>query len=142
MRIIGLIAILTVIPLAMGDVTIFFDLPCVLIVLGGTIGMLLWAGASIGSMFKAVFSGNATLEELQTGVQGWRLARVFTIAAGVMGTLIGYTLMLKEMDDPAAIGPGMAMALLTTFYGIVLSFAICLPLQARLQERAEETSSE
>jgi len=142
MRIIGLIAILTLILLAMGDVTLFFNMPSVLIVLGGTIGMLLWAGASIGSMFKAVFSGNATLEELQAGVNGWRLARVFTIAAGVMGTVIGLILMLHKMDDPAAIGPAMAVAMLTTFYGIVLSFAICLPLQARLQERAEEASSE
>ena len=142
MRIIGLIAIFTLILLAMGDVTIFIDIPCVLIVLGGTIAMLLWAGASIRFMFKAVFSRNATLEELQAAIKGWRLARVFTIAAGIMGTLIGYVLMLKNMDDPAAIGPGMALALLTTFYGIVLSFAICLPLQARLQERAEEASSE
>lgn len=42
-------------------------------------------------------------------------------AFGMIGTLIGLIIMLGNMDDPAAIGPGMAVALLTTLYGAMLA---------------------
>jgi len=41
-------------------------------------------------------------------------------AMGMIGTLIGLVAMLLKMDDPAAIGPAMAVALLTTFYGALI----------------------
>ena len=44
----------------------------------------------------------------------------------------------RVIDDPAAIGPGMALALLGTMYAIVLGYGVCLPLQAGLKERAGE----
>jgi chemotaxis protein MotA len=53
-------------------------------------------------------------------------------AFGMIGTLIGLVIMLGNMDDPAAIGPGMAVALLTTLYGAVIANVICLPLAEKL----------
>jgi chemotaxis protein MotA len=49
-------------------------------------------------------------------------------AFGMIGTLIGLVIMLGNMDDPASIGPGMAVALLTTLYGAVIANVVCLPL--------------
>jgi len=49
----------------------------------------------------------------------------FAPALGMIGTLIGLVQMLQTMDDPSTIGPSMAVALLTTFYGLVFGFLIC-----------------
>lgn len=53
-------------------------------------------------------------------------------AFGMIGTLMGLVAMLQNLDDPAAIGPGMALALLTTFYGAVIANLIFLPLATKL----------
>jgi chemotaxis protein MotA len=43
--------------------------------------------------------------------------------------------MLKNMDDPAAIGPGFAIANLTTIYALIMAFAVCLPVYRSLERR-------
>ncbi|MBY0585829.1 MotA/TolQ/ExbB proton channel family protein [bacterium] len=53
-------------------------------------------------------------------------------AFGMIGTLIGLVAMLANLSDPSAIGPGMAVALLTTLYGAVIANAICLPMADKL----------
>jgi chemotaxis protein MotA len=53
-------------------------------------------------------------------------------AFGMIGTLVGLVQMLGNMDDPSAIGPAMAVALLTTLYGAVISNLICLPISDKL----------
>src|SRR5690554_4975613 len=60
------------------------------------------------------------------------------LAMGMIGTLIGLVAMLANMDDPKAIGPAMAVALLTTLYGAFLANVICLPIVAKLKLRMEE----
>ena len=57
---------------------------------------------------------------------------------GMIGTLIGLVIMLGRMNDPARIGPGMAVALLTTLYGLVLANVFCLPLSRKLAHRSSE----
>ena len=69
-----------------------------------------------------------------------RRAAEFAPAMGLIGTLIGLVQMLGNLDDPSAIGPAMAVALLTTFYGAVLANMFFLPLAAKLERNsAEET---
>jgi len=53
-------------------------------------------------------------------------------AFGMIGTLLGLIIMLGNMDDPAAIGPGMAVALLTTLYGALVSNVVALPFADKL----------
>lgn len=59
-------------------------------------------------------------------------------AMGMIGTLIGLVAMLSNMDDPKAIGPAMAVALLTTLYGAFFANVICLPISQKLKNRADE----
>lgn len=59
-------------------------------------------------------------------------------AMGMVGTLVGLVQMLKTLDDPAAIGPAMAIALLTTLYGAIIAFLICIPIASKLEHRTEE----
>ena len=58
----------------------------------------------------------------------------FSLATGMVGTLIGLVQMLQSMSDPTAIGPAMAVALLCPLYGLIgalFSFAAGLRLAAR-----------
>ncbi|MCR9184150.1 MAG: flagellar motor protein PomA [Halieaceae bacterium] len=56
-------------------------------------------------------------------------------AMGMIGTLIGLVQMLSAMDDPKAIGPAMAVALLTTLYGAVLANMVAIPIADKLDLR-------
>jgi chemotaxis protein MotA len=58
-------------------------------------------------------------------------------AFGMIGTLVGLVQMLANMDDPAAIGPSMAVALLTTLYGALISNILCLPLCDKLDAKLD-----
>lgn len=59
-------------------------------------------------------------------------------AMGLIGTLIGLVQMLGNLDDPSTIGPSMAVALLTTFYGAILANLVLLPLAAKLERNSAE----
>ncbi|HKL76987.1 MAG TPA: motility protein A [Gammaproteobacteria bacterium] len=59
-------------------------------------------------------------------------------AFGMIGTLIGLVQMLQSMEDPSTIGPSMAVALLTTFYGALMANALFIPLAGKLRARSEE----
>ena len=83
---------------------------------------------------------NTEIEYIQ--VRHGKGAEIFTsIAAyapamGMVGTLIGLVQMLQTMDDPASIGPAMAVALLTTFYGAVIANVVCSPMAGKLKNRS------
>ena len=57
---------------------------------------------------------------------------------GMLGTLIGLIIMLVDLDDPSAIGVGMAVALVTTFYGSFLANMVFLPIANNLSEQTDE----
>jgi len=59
-------------------------------------------------------------------------------AFGMIGTLVGLVIMLKNLDNPEAIGPGMATALITTFYGAVAANLIFIPVGGKLKVRSAE----
>lgn len=64
----------------------------------------------------------------------------FLPAFGMIGTLVGLVLMLQKLDDPSTIGPAMAIALITTFYGALMANLIFLPMAGKLKKRsADET---
>ena len=61
-------------------------------------------------------------------------------AFGMLGTLIGLIIMLGSMaGDPSAIGPSMAVALITTFYGIILARIVFIPLSTKIAARNDVT---
>jgi chemotaxis protein MotA len=65
-------------------------------------------------------------------------------AFGMIGTLIGLVQMLRSLDSPESIGAGMAVALLTTFYGALSANLIFIPLAGKLgiYSKAETTAME
>ncbi len=59
-------------------------------------------------------------------------------AFGMVGTLIGLGQMLANLDDPSTIGPKMAVAMITTFYGAVLANLFFIPMSDKLKLRSGE----
>jgi chemotaxis protein MotA len=59
-------------------------------------------------------------------------------AFGMIGTLIGLVIMLKNMSDADSLGPAMAVALLTTFYGSLLANIFALPVADKLALRSDQ----
>ena len=59
-------------------------------------------------------------------------------AWGMLGTLVGLVLLLQNLDDPSAIGPAMAVALITTFYGSLFANTIFAPAKKKLEGYAGE----
>ena len=189
-----------------GELSSFFDLSSLLIVLGGTFGAtlinhspeeilrsseavraVLWPDRQAGLVrlrrlvelaTKARNEGLLVLEEAQTfepdpflrnalqlladgltpeevqrtleieiahiddrhrrGAQCLQTMAAIAPAMGLIGTLIGLVQMLENLNDPSKIGPGMATALLTTFYGSMLAYALFTPLAGKLRARSEE----
>jgi len=59
-------------------------------------------------------------------------------AMGLIGTLVGLVQMLADLENPETIGPAMAVALLTTFYGAVLGTVIMGPLAVKLEKNSND----
>ena len=137
MRVLGFVLIVVVLMVGIGsNLPVLLDLPSMLITFVGPLALLLFSGRRIGNMFGALFSGQATGEQLAEAADSWRLTGVYAMAWGGLGTIIGVVIMLKNVDDPAAVAPGTAICILTLFYGLLLAYAIATPLEARLRDRA------
>ncbi|SDL07107.1 chemotaxis protein MotA [Modicisalibacter muralis] len=72
--------------------------------------------------------------------QIFRTMAAYAPAFGMLGTLVGLVNMLENMrgGDLATIGPAMAIALLSTFYGILISNLVCKPIAVKLERRTEQ----
>lgn len=65
----------------------------------------------------------------------FRKMAMYAPAFGMLGTLIGLIQMLSELTNPDTIGPAMAIALLTTFYGSLLATLVFMPIAGKLKAR-------
>lgn len=73
-----------------------------------------------------------------TGAAIYTSLAAFAPAFGMIGTLIGLVQMLANLDDPASIGPSMAVAMITTFYGAIIANLFCTPMANKLKIRCGE----
>jgi chemotaxis protein MotA len=72
------------------------------------------------------------IERLEEGGRFFKVLGDAAPAFGMIGTLVGLVQMLANMSDPAAIGPAMAIALLTTLYGALISNLIAIPISEKM----------
>ena len=121
----------------------FINVPSLLIVLGGTL-LLSLAHHAPQDLWEAhrASLGHA---ELHASVAARHMAvlqtmRVLAIGTGLVGTIIGLVQMLQNMEDPSKIGPAMAVALLTAFYGIAWAELLLAPLINRLASRVTSSA--
>lgn len=79
-----------------------------------------------------------SMQRVERGENVFRAIGDVAPAMGMIGTLIGLVQMLSSMADPRAIGPAMAIALLTTLYGAVIANAVAIPIADKLANRNDE----
>lgn len=68
----------------------------------------------------------------QKNIGFWKQVGAMGPAWGMIGTLIGLVLMLQDLSDPDSIGPNMAVALITTFYGSFIANWLSAPVAGKL----------
>jgi flagellar motor component MotA len=107
-----------------GPIQNFIDFPSAGIVIVATIlGLFVSHPASyVRQILRSVF-GPETMhpEQAEQGAAMFHRLAELAVAIGFLGTMIGLVQMLQAMEDPSAIGPAVSVALLTMFYGILLS---------------------
>lgn len=79
-----------------------------------------------------------TKKTLDVGSNMFSSMGSYAPAFGMIGTLIGLVQMLANLDDPSSIGPKMAVAMITTFYGAVAANLFFIPMADKLSGRNEE----
>lgn len=79
-----------------------------------------------------------TQERHRVGQEVFVTLGTYSPAFGMIGTIIGLILMLGHLEDQAQIAGGMALALLTTFYGATAAYLIFLPTAGKLKRRSED----
>ena len=78
------------------------------------------------------------MERHKRGQQLFLAMAKYSPGFGMIGTLIGLISMLKTMNDPATIGPSMAVALITTFYGVLMANLVFMPVAGKLKTRTAD----
>jgi chemotaxis protein MotA len=77
-------------------------------------------------------------ERHSTGQSLFETMGAISPAFGMIGTLIGLINMLRTLEDVSKVGPNMAVALITTFYGAVMAYLFFLPMARKLKLRSKE----
>ncbi len=116
----------------------FLNLPSLLFVGGCTVLFTLaqHAPGDVAAALRAACGGPVREDrEIAGHVAVLSTLRTLAAGSGVAGTLVGLVLMLGNLEDPSAIGPGMAVGLLTALYGILLAEFLLGPMIQRLGAR-------
>lgn len=93
-------------------------------------------GTDANALREILLTEQQTMEEHhRIGQRIFNEMGKYAPAFGMIGTLIGLVQMLATLDDPSSIGPSMAVALLTTFYGALLANMFFLPMVTKLDRR-------
>ena len=119
----------------------FVDLASLFFVVGGTVLFSLAhiPFSDIKGAFKLAFAqGPIQRKDAQRPISVLSTIRILASASGVLGILVGVVKMLQNMDDPSAIGPAMAVALLTPMYAIIMAELLIGPAIGRLNARIDD----
>ena len=98
-------------------------------------GILLIVDGTDPELVRAIMETElvSTEERHKKNINFWSDLGAMGPAWGMIGTLIGLVLMLQNLSDASTIGPAMAVALITTFYGSLLANWICTPTSNKLK---------
>ncbi len=85
-------------------------------------------------LVKSIMSiRNSKMEDRHNAaIAVFNMIEVRAPAFGLIGTILGLVQLLKNLTDPASLGPSLAVALITTFYGVILANAFAGPIQTKL----------
>lgn len=138
MRIVGLVLLIAVVAVVGG--TAFVDVPSIIIVFGLALATMLAAvGGEVGTAFRAAFTQTREPETLRTGLAAFEAGQSMAlISGGLIGAMAGVVMMLRHLDDVAALGPGTAMCLVATLYSLLLGLGVFVPITQSIRQRLHD----
>ena len=112
------------------ELAMFVDLASVLVVAVPTLSLsfAFFGPKAVGSALRWQTNSD---EDLETSIEVLRGVQNLARGCGCVGSLLGLVMMLARMDDPAKIGPAMAVALLSVLYGLFIAELLLGPLISR-----------
>lgn len=121
------IALLTLAAISLGSPpVVFFDVPSVILVLG-----IVGFGTLVSFPAPQIVSACSLSSDPASASPVFHRMADLAVSSGIFGVLIGLVQMLQALDDPSAIGPAMAVCLLTLFYGVGLGELVFRGLATR-----------
>lgn len=129
---------------AMKEVATFIDITALIVVFAGSLLFTMTHFSLrdiVGAVRHAVGGVGLEVKEAEQARWVFKTLDNYVLGLGVLGFFIGLIVMLKNMDDPAQIGPGMALALLSILYAVGFSKIVIMPLELRIVRRLEAPAS-
>lgn len=101
-------------------------------------GILLIVDGTDPELVRSILESELSAIESRHGETAgfWDTVAAMGPAWGMIGTLIGLINMLKSLDDPSTVGPSMATALITTYYGSILANWVATPVSLKLKAKS------
>jgi len=133
----GAIALVTA---PVGYLSTLFDLPSILLVAGVVIGGLVASfgpRALLRTLRQALASSPQPDRNVEVGLRVAVHGRRLSWAGGALGSILGVIAMLSNLSDPSEVGPGLALCLLSLFYGAVAAELFFTNLSEWLQAGGE-----
>lgn len=128
------------------SIALGINLPCLLIVLGLAAAMSLSVAPAreIASYFREPYGDAAEINRktLLKAEHFFRSLRQYFLLSGGIGTITGIIILLALLDSPETIGRGMAIALITLYYGMIFSLILALPFEAAARKKLIETEAD
>ncbi|MDD2804959.1 MAG: MotA/TolQ/ExbB proton channel family protein [Elusimicrobiales bacterium] len=78
---------------------------------------------------------NHRVDDMNEVANFYRTVGVMAPMFGLLGTLIGIIGVLKDLSNPESVGPAMAVAITSAFYGIFLSNMVCGPIAGKIRAK-------
>ncbi len=144
-RVTGGVFAISLLVLAMmlgGRIGVYIDIPSLIFVLGVTFGGV-WFAHGPSAVFRAMhaaLSGHA-VDDATSRRHDAVLATAYGLAwaSGVLSLFVGFIAMLADLSEPAAIGAGLAVALISPFYGLILAEVVFHPLRRALRTNSDDS---
>jgi len=78
---------------------------------------------------------NQSLDDMNEVTNVYRTMGVMAPMFGLLGTLIGIVEVLKDLANPESVGPAMAVAITSAFYGIFFANMVCVPVAGKMRAK-------
>ena len=136
-----LMSILWTMPIAwlvdLGSVVlIVIPLPLMVMVAHGWEGLTRGIFGGLRAYLAPALAGSWTPGDAARSARVAETASLLSLLLGAVGTLLGLVMMLQRLDDPSAIGPAFAVAMLSIFYAVALNVFLFIPLRRHMQLQA------
>lgn len=122
-----------------GSIMAFIDIPGILVSLGisSALTIISFSFRDIKSALWHAFGMEGTKDELRKSAYIWEAIARNLMLAGAIGLIIGIIQMLQNLSDPTVIGPSVAVAIITVFYGFFFSAVLPFPAMFMIKKRIE-----